>query len=182
MTTTPLSRSHNINWIDSHNKICKNISTSHYSTLLIGDSIIAGLSRYPEVWKRYLEPLNALNCGIGGDRVQNVLWRCVNLPSSLSVSNIVILCGTSNIMCDSPDEIADGITHALKRIYHPAKIVFWHAMALHFCFISLTRLHSGIQRDSGPNFSLAGLPTDWNCGKLCHDSSRDLGRPRTAYS
>ena len=99
---------------------------SHHSTLLIGDSIIAGLSRYPEVWKRYFEPLNALNCGIGGDRVQNVLWRCINSPPSLSVKNIVILCGTNNIVCDSPDEIVDGIleiTHAIKKIYHSANIV-----------------------------------------------------------
>ena len=45
----------------------------NYSTLLIGDSIIAGLSRYSNIWKRYFKPLYAINCGIGGDRMENVL-------------------------------------------------------------------------------------------------------------
>ena len=44
-----------------------------YSTLSIGDSIIADLSRYSNIWKRYFKSLNALNCGIGGDNVRNIL-------------------------------------------------------------------------------------------------------------
>ena len=44
-----------------------------YSTLSIGDSIIADLSRYSNIWKRYFKLLYAINCGIGGDRVENVL-------------------------------------------------------------------------------------------------------------
>ena len=31
----------------------------NYSTLLIGYSTIAGLSRYFNIWKRYFKPLNA---------------------------------------------------------------------------------------------------------------------------
>ena len=46
----------------------------NYSTLLIGDSIIAGLSHYSNIWMRYFKPLNAINCGIGGGRVENILW------------------------------------------------------------------------------------------------------------
>ena len=38
----------------------------NHSTLLIGDSIIAGLSRYSSIWKRYFKPLYAINCGIAG--------------------------------------------------------------------------------------------------------------------
>ena len=44
------------------------------NTLLLGDSIIAGLLRYLKVWQRYFSPLKELNSGIGGDRVENVLW------------------------------------------------------------------------------------------------------------
>ena len=46
----------------------------NYSTLLIGDSIIAALSRYSNILKRYFKPLYAINCGIGGDRMENILW------------------------------------------------------------------------------------------------------------
>ena len=45
----------------------------NYSTLLIGDSIIASLSCYSAIWKRYIKPLNATNCRIFGDRVKNIL-------------------------------------------------------------------------------------------------------------
>ena len=58
------------------------MTIGNYSTLLIDDSIIAGLSRYSNIWKRYFKSLSAINCGIGGDRVENILWRCQNLPSS----------------------------------------------------------------------------------------------------
>ena len=44
----------------------------NYSTLLTGDSIIAGLPRYSNIWKRYFKLLNTINCGIGGDRLQNI--------------------------------------------------------------------------------------------------------------
>ena len=121
-----MPRCHKMNWLNTHHKLCNNILNCHYSTLLIGDSLIAGLSRYSEIWRKYFEPLNTLNCGISGDRVQNVLWRCTNFPPSPSVKNVILLCGTNNIQCDSPDDIVDGIieiTAVLKRIYRSAKIV-----------------------------------------------------------
>ena len=52
--------------------------------------------------------IDALNCGIGGDKVQNVLWRVQNLPISSSLKNI-ILCGANNLQQDSPEDIVDGI-------------------------------------------------------------------------
>ena len=56
-----------------------------------------------------LEPLKTLNYGIGGDRVQNVLWRAQNFPVISSLKNVVILCGTNNLFTDSPKDIADDI-------------------------------------------------------------------------
>ena len=50
-----------------------------------------------------------LNLGIRGDRVENVLWRTINLPVPPSVKNVVILCGTNNIPIDTPRDIADCI-------------------------------------------------------------------------
>ena len=109
MSITPLSRSYNTNWLNLHNKHCNDISNSNYSTLLIGDSLIVGLSCYPYIWKRYFKPVNAINCGIDGDRIQNALWRSHNLPSSSSFQNAVILCGTNNIQRDLSEDTVDGI-------------------------------------------------------------------------
>ena len=50
-----------------------------------------------------------LNLSIGGDHVDNVLWRAINLPLPLSVKNVVILCVTNNIPTDTPSDIADCI-------------------------------------------------------------------------
>ena len=94
----------------------------NYFTLLIGDSIIAGLPRYSNILKRYFKLLNAINCGIGGDRVENILWRCKNLPSSPNLQNSVIMCGTNSIQHNSVEDIVDGIVEiavSLRRIYHP---------------------------------------------------------------
>ena len=63
----------------------------------------------PNVWNKYFAPINALNLGIGGDCVENVLWRAIYLPLPSSVKNVVILCRTNNIPIDTPCDIADCI-------------------------------------------------------------------------
>ena len=126
MLITTLSRSYNTNWLNLHHKYCNDISNSNYSTLLIGDSLIVGLSCYPNIWRRYFKLLNAITCGIGGDRIQNVLWRSNNLPSSPSFQNAVILCGTNNIQRDSSEDIVDRILEialTLRRKYNHLHIV-----------------------------------------------------------
>ena len=50
--------------------------------------------------------------------MQNVLWRVQNLPISSSLKNAVILCGSSNLQQDSPEDIVDGIVeieYCLKK-------------------------------------------------------------------
>ena len=125
MSTAPLRRLLNVNWLNSHNKHCNSMMIGNYSTLLIGDSIIAGLSCYSNIWKRYFKPLYAINCGIGRDRAENFLWRCKNLPSCPNLQNAVIMCGTNNIQHNSVEDIVDGIVEialSLRRIYHPIAI------------------------------------------------------------
>ena len=87
---------YNANWRNLLNKHCNDISNSNYSTLLIGDSLIASLSRYPNIWRRYFKPLNAINCGIGGDRIQNVSWR-TNTLSSFPFFKTLLFCVAQTI-------------------------------------------------------------------------------------
>ena len=68
--------------------------------VLIGDSIVAGLSRYA---------IHALNYEIGGDRTQHVLWLAENATLSNSLKYVVIHCGTNNIDRDQPRDIANGV-------------------------------------------------------------------------
>ena len=53
MTTIPTERFNKLNWFKLHNHHCTVAEKSNATTLLIGDSIVAGLSRYPNVWKKY---------------------------------------------------------------------------------------------------------------------------------
>ena len=86
---------------------------------------MAGLYCYCKIWNNFFKPIDALNCGIGGDKVQNVLWRGQNLPISLSLKNAFILCGTNNLQQDSPEDIVDGIIeigHCFKKRHHHINI------------------------------------------------------------
>ena len=97
----------------------------NYSTLWIGHSIIAGLSRCCNIWKRYFKPLYAIDCGIGGGRVENDLWRWKNLSACPNLQNAVIMCGTNNLQHNSVEDIVDRfveIALSLRRIYHPIAI------------------------------------------------------------
>ena len=67
------------NWLNFHRHHCSSLITNRFNTIIIGDLIAAGLNRYGSVCTKYLEPLRTLNCDIGGDRVQNVLWQAQNL-------------------------------------------------------------------------------------------------------
>ena len=96
-------------WIECHRNHCLTMKVTNPNALLLGDSIIAGLARYQNVWKKYFVSLNAMNLGIRGDCVENVLWRAISLPLPSSVRNIVVQCGTNNISTDSPRDIADCI-------------------------------------------------------------------------
>lgn len=85
---------------------------------MIGDSIIKGLTRYPNVWRKYFGNINCLNFGVGGDRVQHVLWRLKNGELDCQPKIIVLHCGTNNIGRDPPLEIAEGLLTIVDEISH----------------------------------------------------------------
>ena len=86
---------------------------------------------------------NTLNCGLGGDKVQNVLWRAHNLPAVKSVRNVVILCGTNNLHLDAPEDLADGIIKigsTFKRLYTNVN-VFLCGILPRDCYWSINRVY-----------------------------------------
>ena len=71
-------------------------------------TLITGLARYSKVWNKFFKPLNAFNCGIGGDRVEHVLRGAHDLRCFSSLRNVIILCGTNNLYQNSHEDIANG--------------------------------------------------------------------------
>ena len=109
MTLIPTECFYKSNSVECHCNHCFMIKDSKPNTLLLGDSILAGASRYPNVWNEYFNPINTLNLGIGGDRIQNDLWQATDLPLLSSVKNVVILWRTNDIPIETPHDLADCI-------------------------------------------------------------------------
>ena len=124
--TIPSDRYYKAGWHDTHRKHKSIVKASQSEVIFLGDSIVAGLSRYPNVWSKYFGSLNALNLGISGDRTQHVLWRARNLVLTDSVKYVVIHCGTNNVDANKPDDIADGIIEiglSLRKTYPHLKFL-----------------------------------------------------------
>ena len=123
--SVPASHDNKPGWHKLHNKhatVAYN-NTSQKDIMLIGDSIVAGLSRCNDVWANYFT--DAINLGIGGDMIQNVLWRLRNTRINHSIKFVVAHCGTNNIDFNRPDDIVNGLTKISEIIhmYNPEVVV-----------------------------------------------------------
>ena len=98
-----------MNWLNFRHNHCSKLAKNTFETILFGDLIVAGLSRMQNVWGKFLKPLKALNCGVGGEKNQHVLWHALNVSVSSNLKNVVVLCGTNNLLLDSHKDIAHGI-------------------------------------------------------------------------
>ena len=107
----PVPRNGKAGWYKSFQEHNYLLQQSPAKILLIGDSLISNLTRYPDIWKSYFSRHNALNFGIPGDKVQNILWRINNLNFSkiTSLKYVFILGGTNNIDHNSPEEIVSSL-------------------------------------------------------------------------
>ena len=111
-----MGRNNKHGWYEEHEKFVAIATRSLSSVLLVGDSLVNGFARYHRVWSKYLEPLRALNFGVGGDRTQHVLWRIENGEIPLNLQVAIIHCGTNNLDRDNPAEIRDGIASIVYTI------------------------------------------------------------------
>ena len=107
LSTSPTKRSQKIHWLDDHKSHVHQLIYNNFDTIIIGDSIAAGLSRYSNVWEIFFK--ESLNLGIGVDRTQHLLWRVERLPVPSHLKYVIIYCGTNNISKDSPSEVANSI-------------------------------------------------------------------------
>ena len=106
----PTSRIGKPGWYNKFREQSYLLNQSSSKILLIGDSLISNLRRYPEIWKKYFSSNNTLNFGIPGDKIQHVLWRIQNLnfSNNFSIQYIFILCGTNSLDHNPPEELDNG--------------------------------------------------------------------------
>ena len=107
VSCTRVKRLFKKNWSELFMNHQIDLSCSTPSTIVIGDSIAAGLARFSDVWHNFFR--NALNLGIGGDRTEHIIWRVDNLSFPASIKYVIIHCGTNNIKFNNPTDIANGI-------------------------------------------------------------------------
>ena len=107
----PTPRSGKLGWYEKLKQHSFLLQKSPAKLMLIGDSLISNLSRYPDVWKNYFSIHNMLNFGIQGNKIQNILWRLNNLNFSKNciIKYVFILGGTINVDHNSPEEIINGL-------------------------------------------------------------------------
>ncbi|MFN0076909.1 MAG: GDSL-type esterase/lipase family protein [Prosthecobacter sp.] len=103
-------------YADKHQAQCAAVVTTRSELVFIGDSITA---RWPqEVLEARFGKHRPINLGIGGDWIQNVLWRVQNgTPDKAAPKVVVLLIGTNNLTGKfTPDELTTDIGALLKAI------------------------------------------------------------------
>ena len=105
-----------IGWIETHYHQKELLRKSYASVVVIGDSNVVGLRRYPTVWRNFILQYKTVNLGIGGDQIENVLWRINDIVLPKSIRSVVIHCGTNNIDTSSSDEISVGVVTIARSI------------------------------------------------------------------
>uniref|UniRef100_A0A8D8XHV2 Platelet-activating factor acetylhydrolase IB subunit beta n=1 Tax=Cacopsylla melanoneura TaxID=428564 RepID=A0A8D8XHV2_9HEMI len=102
-------------WLNQHEYHLQLAKESEPEVVFIGDSLISFLSQ-TDIWHDLFEPLHCLNFGIGGDKVEHVLWRVQDgVLDNIKPKVVVIFVGTNNTD-DSPEHVADGIVGLVKLV------------------------------------------------------------------
>ncbi len=107
-------------WFARHAEKIGQMSKGDIDLLMVGDSITHNFESVgAKVWKKYFEPLKAINLGFGGDRTNHVLWRLDHLPKlKKSPKAAVVLIGTNNICwgSDKPKQAAEGVQAVARKL------------------------------------------------------------------
>jgi lysophospholipase L1-like esterase len=105
-------------WQQRHKAMNDRVKQGNVDLILIGDSITHGWEGAgKDVWSKFYGKRNAVNLGIGGDQTQHVLWRLQNGNlDGISPKLAVLMIGTNNAGCNTPEQIAAGIEAIVKTL------------------------------------------------------------------
>jgi lysophospholipase L1-like esterase len=97
-------------YLQKHQGLCDALLEQMPELVFIGDSITARLGTPDMLNSRFGKQYKPGMFAIGGDWMQNVLWRIENGPlEQVKPKAIVLLIGTNNVSKYTPDEVALGI-------------------------------------------------------------------------
>ncbi|AEC01945.1 GDSL-type esterase/lipase family protein [Parasphaerochaeta coccoides] len=86
-------------------------------TVFLGDSLTRRWEEHEDLWKRFFSPYTPENFGIGGDAIENILWRVMHGElDGMSPQVIVLLVGTNNLDVNTTEEIGEGIRNLVTVI------------------------------------------------------------------
>ncbi|XP_054166519.1 platelet-activating factor acetylhydrolase IB subunit alpha1-like [Oppia nitens] len=111
-------------WLEIHESFVRQSRDrkDDIKVVFIGASIVQNWSAEGlHIWRQYYAPKGAVNYGIGGDTIQNVLWRVQNKSlDGLDPRVIVLQCGANNLLTSydsvSDDDIARGICAIINEL------------------------------------------------------------------
>ena len=112
-------------WQQNHEKFVAQAKQGGIEVLFIGDSITERWATDGKAaWEKHFAPLKAANFGIGGDKVEHILWRAQNGElNSLKPKVVVLLAGINNTWGCKRDEqqargefIGAGLADILKIV------------------------------------------------------------------
>jgi len=115
--TVAAPKAGNARFFQLHESFRKRGKEGPIGVLFLGDSITEGWGKASDVWKKYYGELQPANFGIGGDRVEHVLWRIEQGELDGTKPKVVVLMiGTNNTGVNTGPEIAAGVRKVVSQI------------------------------------------------------------------
>ncbi len=115
-------------WLDTHAKLANFVQANRgpCDVLLVGDSITQqwgsplDLGQLNEAWKKHFASFRTINIGIGGDKIQNVMWRIDHGGvEGIEPRTIVLMIGNNNMFFapeTGVEAVAKGIQVCLANL------------------------------------------------------------------
>lgn len=118
-------------FIERHDTFLKWIAEEPIGLLFFGDSITRRWVDNLDLWNQYFAQYDPINFGVGGDALQNVLWRIQNGQiDNMSPKALVLLIGTNNVPTNTGAEIAAAMRKVVSIIRSklPDTIILLHTI------------------------------------------------------
>ena len=123
-----------------------------------------------DVWGRYFGK-HTFNLGIGGGKVEDVIWRIGNLDVNKEVRYVVLNCGTNNIEKKVPPDIVKDIKYAIQLVkgkFYNCKVIVSGILPRNYS--------SGIRRNK---IRLVNLQIKYAAGKMNSNDVTDIDQGYT---
>jgi lysophospholipase L1-like esterase len=103
---------------EEHERLLQVTQRGTGGVVFLGDSLTSRWATAGKAtWDRLFAPLDAVNFGVGEDRVENVLWRVRNgALDGLHPRAVVLLIGTNNLGHNTAGQLTEGLSLLLGEI------------------------------------------------------------------